>query len=233
MATMRLQKFLSRAGFCSRRAGEKHILSGHVSVNGLVVEQLGCSINPSVDRVEVLGKQIVIRDDKIYIVLNKPRGYVSSCHHRGERVILDLIDIGERLYQIGRLDKNSTGLILLTNDGALHHKLSHPSFDHEKEYDVTVDKPITDSSLKKLSSGIPVLGRLTRQAAVKRISKNRFKIILKEGRNRQIRRMVASIGYRVTELKRIRVSNIRIGRLRTGQWRHLTKKEKEILLQMG
>ncbi len=231
MAKIRLQKFLSQAGICSRRKGEEHIKNGLVSVNGHVVTELGTKVDPENDRVEFMGEPAHVEQEKLYIALNKPAGYVTSCDHPGEKIILDLVDIQQRIFPVGRLDKDSTGLIILTNDGSLHQKLSHPSFDHEKEYDVKVEAPIPNSSLNKMASGIMLDGSKTRQAEVKRISKKQFRIILKEGKNRQIRRMVKKIGNRILELKRIRVSNIRLGKLAEGSWRNLTDKETKGLLE--
>jgi pseudouridine synthase len=230
MTTMRLQKFLSEAGICSRRKGEEYIRQGRVRVNSRIVAELGTKVDSEKDRVEFDGKVIALKSEPVYIVLNKPKGYVTSCSHPGEKIVLDLIDISERVYPIGRLDKDSTGLLILTNDGSLHHRLSHPSFDHEKEYDVTVSKPITDGSLRNIASGLPMMGSKTRPAEIRRISSRRFRIILKEGRNRQIRRMVRKVGSRVIRLKRIRVSKVKLGRLAEGAWRHLTEKEKKELL---
>jgi len=227
---MRLQKFLSEAGICSRRKGEEYIRQGLVRVNSRIVTELGTKVDSEKDRVEFDGKVIALKSEPMYIVLNKPKGYVTSCSHPGEKIVLDLIDIPERVYPIGRLDKDSIGLLILTNDGSLHHKLSHPSFDHEKEYDVTVSKPITDGSLRNIASGLPMMGSKTRPAKIRRISSRRFRIILKEGRNRQIRRMVRKVGNRVTRLRRIRVSKIKLGRLAEGAWRNLTEKEKKELL---
>ena len=230
MTTMRLQKFLSEAGICSRRKGEEYIRQGLVRVNSRIVTELGTKVDSEKDRVEFDGKVIALKSEPMYIVLNKPKGYVTSCSHPGEKIVLDLIDIPERVYPIGRLDKDSIGLLILTNDGSLHHRLSHPSFDHEKEYDVTVSKPITDGSLRNIASGLPMMGSKTRPAKIRRISSRRFHIILKEGRNRQIRRMVRKVGNRVTRLRRIRVSKIKLGRLAEGAWRNLTEKEKKELL---
>ena len=227
---MRLQKFLSEAGICSRRKGEEYIRQGLVRVNSRIVTELGTKVDSEKDRVEFDGKLIALKSEPMYIMLNKPKGYVTSCSHPGEKIVLDLIDIPERVYPIGRLDKDSIGLLILTNDGSLHHRLSHPSFDHEKEYDVTVSKPITDGSLRNIASGLPMMGSKTRPAKIRRISSRRFHIILKEGRNRQIRRMVRKVGNRVTRLRRIRVSKIKLGRLAEGAWRNLTEKEKKELL---
>jgi 23S rRNA pseudouridine2605 synthase len=231
MPLMRLQKFLSAAGVCSRRHGETYIQKGRVRVNGRVATVLGTQVDPGKDRIEVDGKAVTLQTRHIYIAMHKPKGYVTSCSHAGESVVLDLIDLPQRLYPVGRLDKDSTGLLLLTNDGRLHHRLSHPSFDHEKEYVVTVEHPILDSVLDRLATGMPLMGTRTRPAAVQRLSGHRFKIVLQEGRNRQIRRMVQKVGHRVVRLKRIRVANIRLGNLPIGAWRHLTSKEEKTLLQ--
>ena len=232
MPLMRLQKYLSAAGVCSRRRGEAYIKAGRVSVNGRITVQLGTKIDPEKDRVSFDGKTITVERPLIYIALNKPAGYVTSCRHPGEKIVLDLVDIAQRVYPVGRLDKDSTGLLLLTNDGKLHHKLSHPSFDHEKEYDVTVAKPITDGALQKLAAGLPMMEGKTRPARVHRITSRRFLIILKEGRNRQVRRMVRKVGNRVKLLKRTRIADLKLGHLPPGKWRHLTEMEKEAILEL-
>ncbi len=230
MGVMRLQKWLSDAGVCSRRHGENLIRAGKVRVNGAVVTTLGTKVDPDKDRVEVDGQPVQAQSQKIYVALHKPRGYVTSCDHPGQQLVVDLIDIKERIYPVGRLDKDSTGLLLLTNDGRLHHRLSHPSFDHEKEYEVTVDRPIDDGDLKQLSEGLPILGSMTRPARVRRLAGRRFRIVLLEGRNRQIRRMVKQLGYQVKRLKRIRMAHIHLGSLPEGSWRHLTAEETRRLL---
>ena len=227
---MRLQKFLSAAGFSSRRQGEEYIKDGRVKVNSIIVTELGTKVDPETDRVEVDGTMLSLKQKLVYIALNKPREYITSCDQADTKIVLDLIDIPQRVYPIGRLDKDSTGLLLLTNDGRLHHRLSHPSFDHEKEYEVSVEKPIPSGSLNRLSKGLPLMGRKTRPATVERISSRKFRIVLLEGRNRQIRRMVRKVGNQVTRLHRMRISNINIGNLKPGSWRHLTNKEKTQLL---
>lgn len=233
MALMRLQKYLSAAGVCSRRKGETYIQAGRVRVNGVTVTELGAKIDNRSDHVTLDGTPVVIESGFIYIALHKPAGYVTSCSQPGMPIVLDLVDIPERVYPVGRLDKDSTGLLLLTNDGELHHRLSHPSFDHEKEYEVTVSKPMENGALRKLSRGVPLMGRKTRPSLVKKISPRRFRIILKEGRNRQVRRMVRKVGGHIITLKRIRVANIVIGRLEEGTWRYLSRKEKKALLKEG
>ncbi len=223
--SVRLQKYLSIAGACSRRHGEELMLAGRVSVNGSVVTALGARVDPARDRVELDGCPVVARQRTVYIALNKPAGYVTSCRQPGEKLVTELVDIPERVYPVGRLDKDSTGLLLLTNDGALHHGLSHPSFDHEKEYVVTLAAPISDAALQKMADGMMLMGSCTRPAEVHRISLRRFRIILKEGKNRQIRRMVQKVGQTVIKLHRIRISGIRLGDLESGKWRYLDPEE--------
>ncbi len=228
---MRLQKFLSQAGVCSRRKGEAYITQGLVKVNGEKVTNLGTKVDIEQDEVRFKDNIITfeIEKSKIYIVLNKPKGIVTSCSHKGEKIVLDLVNISDRIYPVGRLDKDSCGLILLTNDGQLHNKLSHPSFNHEKEYIVTTFDPISNGALNKMTNGIVLDGKKTREAKVKKISKYEFKIVLKQGINRQIRRMVKKTGNKVKELKRIRVGNLKLRGLAQGDWRYLSNDETKIL----
>lgn len=230
MPLIRLQKFLSAAGVCSRRRGEDLIRAGRVTVNGQVVAELGAKVDPDKDRVSADGRPVEPAPRMVYIALNKPRGYVTSCRHAGKKIVLELVNVAERIYPVGRLDKDSTGLLLLTNDGRLHLKLSHPSFDHEKEYDVTVERPISDGALRRMAEGVPILDTRTRPAVVTRLGERAFRIVLKEGRNRQIRRMVRRLGNEVVELKRTRVASVRLGRLAEGAWRHLSAQEVAELL---
>lgn len=230
MALVRLQKFLSEAGACSRRKGEAHILAGNVTVNGVVVVALGTKVDSETDVVHLNGVPVGKPDQHTYVMLNKPEGIVASCEHRGQPVVTDLIDLPQRLFPVGRLDKDSTGLLLLTNDGRIHHRLSHPSFDHEKEYDVTVQWPLADQALAAMEKGMPLSGVMTRPARVHRLSGNRFRIVLMEGKNRQIRRMVNKVGNRVVRLHRIRVADLKLGNLGKGSWRHLRPAETRQLL---
>ena len=232
MTPVRLQKWLASAGVCSRRKGEVLVQAGRVAVNGQVVTELGVKIDPATDRVAVDGVPVATSDDApIYIIVNKPRGVVTSCEQEGVPVVVDLVTCDARVYPVGRLDKDSTGLVLLTNDGRLHHGLLHPSFDHEKEYEVTVARPIPAGALHRMAGGMPMMGTRTRPATVKRSSERRFRITLKEGKNRQIRRMVRKVGNHVVALKRVRMATIRLGKLKEGQWRHLTDREVERLLK--
>jgi len=232
MEQIRLQKYLSQAGVCSRRKGEEYIRQGRVTVNGVVVSRLGAKVDPANDLVRWDGKLVQLSRQHVYIALNKPEGVVSSCDHPGEKTVVDLVGVEQRVFPVGRLDKDTTGLLLMTNDGQMHHKLTHPSFDHEKEYEVTVEKDITDGALNKMARGLPLMGKRTRQAKVKRLSTRRFRITLQEGRNRQIRRMVRKVGSRVVLLKRIRIACIRLGALQPGQWRYLDKAELEELQKL-
>lgn len=231
MALVRLQKYLADAGVCSRRKGEAHIRAGRVAVNGQVVTELGTKVDAAVDKVSFEGRPIQPTAKKIYIALNKPVGVVSSCSQAGRSLVVDLIDLPERLFPVGRLDTDSCGLLLMTNDGRIHHRLAHPSFDHEKHYEVTVDQAIATGALEKLARGVRLDGRLTRRARVVRMDAQRFKITLREGRNRQIRRMVAKVGRNVVQLRRVQMANIQLGRLASGKWRHLSATEVAALLK--
>ena len=230
---MRLQKYLAHAGLCSRRKAEEYILAGRIKINGIIISELGTKIDPSVDSVFFDEKPVSLKQEhpKIYLALNKPEGYVTSCFQKNTKIIMDLIDIDERIYPVGRLDKDSKGLILLTNDGELHNKLSHPSFDHEKEYIVTTVDPVSDDALKHMAGGVIIDAAKTRKAVVKRISDKQFCIVLKEGRNRQIRKMVQKTGNEVDTLLRIRIANIHLGKLNEGTWRYLTQAEIRQLTQ--
>ncbi|PZM85673.1 rRNA pseudouridine synthase [Candidatus Gracilibacteria bacterium] len=221
---IRLQKYLSQAGICSRRKAEEYIEKGLIKVNGEIA-QIGQSVIPGVDKVELLEKAVEEQKKLVYYKLNKPRGIVTTCAQNGETNIIDVIDVKERVFPIGRLDKDTTGLILLTNDGRLANFLMHPRYEHQKEYIVEVFGAITDEALEKMSSGLFILGSYTKKAKIKRISSGKFFITITEGRNRQIRRMVEKVGFRVKKLKRIRIENIELGNLGIGEYKHLSKKE--------
>ncbi len=233
MVLMRLQKYLAEAGLCSRRRGERWIREGRVRVNGEVVRLQGRRVDPERDVVEVDGERVAPRQERMYIALHKPAGYVTSCRHPGKRIVLDLVPCRQRIYPVGRLDKDSTGLLLLTNDGRLHLRLSHPSFDHEKEYEVETARPLSENALRRMAAGMPILGTRTRPAEVTRLGERAFRIVLREGRNRQIRRMVKSLGNEVVSLKRIRIASIRLGDLPEGAWRPLSPEEVRSLLPLG
>ncbi|MBT8385094.1 MAG: 23S rRNA pseudouridine(2604) synthase RluF [Bacteroidia bacterium] len=224
----RINKYLSEVGYCSRRAADKLIEQGRVTVNGLVPE-MGTKISQK-DEIRVDGKLInESKDDFVYIAFNKPIGIVCTTDTGVEKNnIIDYINYPKRIFPIGRLDKPSEGLIFLTNDGDIVNKILRARNNHEKEYLVTVDKPITTGFLKKMSNGLPILDTITRKCHVERMGKFEFRIILTQGLNRQIRRMCEYLDYKVTKLKRVRIMNITLD-IPVGKWRYLTEDEmKEI-----
>ena len=220
----RINKFLSEAGYCSRREADKLIAEGKVTINGKVPE-MGTKIIPG-DVVKVMGKLISRAKEKpVYIAFNKPIGIVCTTDSKVEKNnIIDFIGYPTRIFPIGRLDKPSEGLIFLTNDGDIVNKILRARNHHEKEYLVTVDKAINPQFIQDMSNGVPILDTITRKCEVERLSKFRFRIVLTQGLNRQIRRMCEHLGYHVTKLKRIRIMNVSLD-MPEGHWRDLTKKE--------
>lgn len=221
---VRINKYLSEVGFCSRRAADKLIEEGKVTINGKVPE-MGTKIMPG-DEIRVNGKLISEpKEEHVYIAFNKPVGIVCTTDTKAEKDnIIDYINHPKRIFPIGRLDKPSEGLILLTSDGDIVNKILRAKNNHEKEYIVTVDRIITSDFIRKMSNGIPILGTVTQKCEVKALGKYKFKIILTQGLNRQIRRMCEFLGYNVTKLKRIRIMNIPLD-LPIGQWRDLKPQE--------
>lgn len=226
---IRINKFLSDAGVCSRREADRYIKEGKVIIDG-VVAQIGSKVKKG-SVVTFCGKPVKREEKLVLIAFNKPVGIVCTTDPREPDNIIDYIGYGMRIYPIGRLDKDSEGLILLTNDGNIVNKILRAEYRHEKEYIVTVNKEIDAEFIKAMSSGVPILGTVTRPCKVKQIDKYTFNIILTQGLNRQIRRMCEYLGYRVTSLKRIRIMNIMLGRLKTGAWRNVTDKELAELLK--
>jgi len=220
----RINKYLSEVGYCSRRAADKLIEQRRVTINGKVPE-MGTKLNDN-DEVRVDGRLISVpREKPTYIAFNKPVGIVCTTDTKVEKDnIIDYINYPKRIFPIGRLDKPSEGLILLTSDGDIVNKILRARNNHEKEYIVTVDKPITSDFVSKMSRGVPILDTVTRKCYIEQLSKFVFKIILTQGLNRQIRRMCEYLGYEVTKLKRTRIMNIKLD-LPVGQWRDLTEKE--------
>ena len=221
--TSRINKYIASSGLCSRREADRLIEEGRVTVNGTVAEsgmQVCCD-----DVVLVDGKNIIPETNDVYIAFNKPLGVTCTTDSRDPSNIIDYIGYPERIFPIGRLDKNSSGLILLTNDGSIVNTLLRAENNHEKEYQVTVDRPYDDKFIKEMQSGVPVLGQITLPCKINRVSARVFRIILHQGLNRQIRRMCEYEGYKVVKLRRIRFMNINLGTLGTGQWRYLTAKE--------
>ncbi len=224
----RINKYLSEIGYCSRRAADKLIDEGRVTINGKVPE-MGTKVLPG-DEVSVDGKPTSQpTQDFVYLAFNKPVGIVCTTDTRVEKNnIIDYINYPKRIFPIGRLDKPSEGLIFLTNDGDIVNKILRARNNHEKEYMVTVNKPINADFIRKMSSGVPILDTVTRKCEVEQLSKFKFRIVLTQGLNRQIRRMCEYLDYRVTKLKRVRIMNIPLD-LPVGKWRELSPKElKEI-----
>jgi 23S rRNA pseudouridine2604 synthase len=224
MKETRINKYLSEAGYCSRRDADKLIEDGRVTING-EVPLMGTKIVEG-DVVKVDGKSVFKKDEKaVYLVLNKPRGIVCTTDTRVEKDnIIDFLNYPKRIFPIGRLDKASEGLILLTNDGDIVNKILRARNNHEKEYIVQVNKPIDKDFVKKMSQGVPILDTVTRPCKVEQLSRVRFKIILTQGLNRQIRRMCEYLGYHVQQLKRVRIMNIHLD-LPNGKYREMTKEE--------
>ena len=226
---IRLNKYIASSGLCSRREADTLIESGKVTINGEVALQ-GSKVMDG-DIVLVNGRKVTPDDDMVYIAFNKPLGVTCTTDRRDPSNIIDYIGFDERIFPVGRLDKNSSGLILLTNDGSIVNKLLRAENGHEKEYLVTVNRPYDKNFLRSMESGVPVLGQLTLPCRLKPAGDRTFKIILHQGLNRQIRRMCEYLGYKVTRLKRIRFMNISLGDLETGKWRYLTASEKKELLK--
>jgi 23S rRNA pseudouridine2604 synthase len=226
----RINKFLSESGFCSRREADRLITEGRVTING-VVPEMGTKVLEN-DEIRVDGKLIrENREKPIYLAFNKPMGIECTTNQSVRNNIVDYINYPERIFPIGRLDKASEGLIFMTNDGDIVNKILRARNNHEKEYIVTVDKPITDRFIQKMSNGVPILDTITRKCKVEQISKYIFKIVLTQGLNRQIRRMCEYLGYEVTALKRIRIINISLD-IPVGRYRDLTPAEIKELNQL-
>jgi 23S rRNA pseudouridine2604 synthase len=223
----RLNKYISQTGFCSRREADALIEQKRVTVNGKIPE-LGTKVSDA-DRVCVDGKPIKEKAEAHYIAFNKPRGITCTTELHIKGNIIDYIGHPMRIFPIGRLDKDSEGLIFLTNDGDIVNKILRAGNNHEKEYIVNVDRPVTDDFIKRMSNGIPVLDTVTKKCFVERTGKHQFRIILTQGLNRQIRRMCAYLDYEVQRLKRIRIMNISLGGLPTGEWRDFTEKEVDMI----
>jgi 23S rRNA pseudouridine2604 synthase len=222
-AAMRINKYISETGFCSRRATNRLIEEKRITVNGAVCEP-GTMIS-SGDVVLIDGLVIPEKAEAVYIALHKPVGITCTAARTVDGNIIDFMNYPGRIFPIGRLDKDSQGLILMTNDGEIVNKMMRSEFGHEKEYVVTVNHLITDDFIKRMSGGIEILGTTTKPCKVSRISDYEFRIILTQGLNRQIRRMAKECGYRVTRLERIRIMNVTMDDLEMGKWRELSKIE--------
>ncbi|HPF11661.1 MAG TPA: 23S rRNA pseudouridine(2604) synthase RluF [Flavobacteriaceae bacterium] len=221
--SIRLNKAISDSGFCSRRQADTYIEKGLVTLNGKVAG-LGDRVIPS-DEIRVAGQLIKDKPKNVYIAFNKPIGVTTTTDSRIKGNVIDLLNLNERVFYIGRLDKPSEGLLLLTNDGDIVNKILRAGNEHEKEYLVEVNRPITDDFLQHMRKGVPILDTITKKCEVEKLSKRTFKIVLIQGLNRQIRRMCEALGYEVIALKRIRVMNVELGDLPVGKWRYLSDQE--------
>lgn len=227
---VRLNKYLSEAGVCSRREADRLIADGRVTVDGRIA-QTGMRVSPG-QEVRVGRKVVSKRDEMVVLAINKPKGIVCTEEKRERNSIVRFLNYPIRVTYIGRLDKDSRGLLLMTNNGDIINRMMRSANCHEKEYKVTVDKEITEEFIEKMSGGVPILDTVTRPCRVTKIGKYTFSIILTQGLNRQIRRMCAALGYEVRDLLRVRVMNIRLGSLKEGEYRKLTDEELEELYSL-
>ena len=240
MEEERLQKFIANQGICSRRKAEEYITSGRIKVNGNVIMELGTKIDPNKDIIEVDGKKISnISGKKVYILLNKPIGYVTTTRDQFNRnTVLDLVNIKEKVLPVGRLDMYTSGAIILSNDGDFIYKITHPKYEVEKTYNVTLKGQVTDEEIEQLKNGVQIENYVTGKAKVKilRIDKekdlSRVEIIIHEGKNREVRKMCEAIGRKVLALHRTKIGNISVKDLRLGTWRYLRPNEIKSLLDI-
>ena len=227
----RLNKFISETGFCSRREADKLIEQGMVTLNGRVAV-LGDKVMPA-DEVKVGGRPInPSQKAEVYLAFNKPVGITCTTERHIKGNIIDYVNHPERIFPIGRLDKPSEGLIFLTSNGDIVNKILRAGNQHEKEYEVAVDRPVTAEFIRKMQNGVPILDTVTQKCYVEQMGRHTFKIILTQGLNRQIRRMCTYLGYSVTRLKRVRIMNVTLENLPTGKWRNLTAAEMQEINRM-
>ena len=232
---MRLQKFMAKCGIASRRKSEEIILQGKVKVNGNIVKELGVKIDPDKDTIEIEGNILKLEENKVYILLNKPVGYITtmSDEFNRKKVIDLLIDIKERVYPVGRLDYDTSGLLLLTNDGDLAYKLTHPKYEVEKKYIAKVKGIPTEKELSQFRNGLQIEDYVTSKAKIKIIDREKdnstLEVVIHEGKNRQVRKMCSKIGHQVVELKRVEMGDIKLGDIKEGKWRHLNPREVDYL----
>ena len=225
----RLNKFVADSGYCSRREADRLIVEGRVQVDGRP-GALGDRVLPGM-RVTVDGQSLSGRGEKVYIALNKPAGIVCTTDPREPMNVVDYLDYPIRIFPVGRLDKDSEGLLLMTSDGEIINRILRAAGGHEKEYEVEIDRPVTKDFVEKMSAGVPILDTVTLPCRVRRTGERSFNIILVQGLNRQIRRMCEALGCNVVRLRRIRIMNIRLGAMRPGQWRELSEEELSGLME--
>ena len=232
MEEVRLQKYLANCGIASRRKAEELITSGKISVNGEVIAELGTKINPSKDKVVYNGKEVKVEEEHVYILLNKPIGYVTTAKDQfGRDSVMDLVKVKERVVPVGRLDMYTSGALILTNDGDFVYQVTHPKHEIEKTYTVTIKGIVTDKEVERLRKGIRIDDYITKEAKVKILktdeekSQSRLEITIHEGKNRQVRKMCEAIGHKVLALHRSKIAGIGVKDLSLGKWRYLSKEE--------
>ncbi len=234
---MRLQKFLATCGVASRRKSEELISNGRVKVNGNIITEMGFKVNPETDQVSVDNKTITLEERKVYIMLNKPKGYVTTVSDQFNRKkVTDLVDVSCRVFPVGRLDYNTSGLLILTNDGELTFRLTHPKFKVEKVYIAKIKGIPTKEELNNFEKGLRIENYITAPAKIKILKKSKdsctVEITIREGKNRQVRKMCDAIGHPVLELKRIKMGRINLGDLEVGNWRYFTEREIDYLKKL-
>lgn len=234
----RLQKYLANCGIASRRKCEELILEGKVSVNGNIVQELGTKIAPNVDKVEYCGKLVQENKENVYILLNKPIGYVTTSKDQFQRdTVLDLVKVKERIVPVGRLDMYTSGALILTNDGDFVYKVTHPKHEITKTYTVTLKGKVQEKDVESLRNGVEIEDYITKPAKVKILKIDnekdisRLEIVIHEGKNRQVRKMCETVGYKVLALHRSKIGNIAVKSLKIGEYRYLTEKEVKSLIQ--
>ena len=224
MEEIRINKYIASSGVCSRRKAEEYILAGKVLVNGVVNTELGYKVKEE-DIVVVDGKQISLEENKVYIMLNKPKGYVTTSKEQfGRPSVLDIVKVEERVYPVGRLDMDSEGLLILTNDGEFSNNVIHPTKHISKKYEVVLKENITETAIKKLESGVDIGGYVTRTAKVEKVTDKKILITIGEGKNRQVRRMIESVDNKVLNLKRIAIGGLKLDKLKSGEYIKLDEK---------
>ncbi len=230
---MRLNKFLAEAGVASRRSSESIIREGRVRINGEVVTDLATDVDVELDRVQVDEREVILKQKNVYVLLHKPRKYVTTVKdEKGRDSVVDLVKISERVFPVGRLDYDTTGLLLLTNDGELAYRLMHPKFGVDKTYVVLLSKKISEGELQKLRRGVMLVDGKTSPCKAVKMGKEMVAVTIHEGRNKQVKRMFRKLGYKVRELHRTAFGSLQLGRLKYGAWRYLKPNEVQILRKL-
>lgn len=225
MDKIRLNKYIASTGICSRRKAEEYILNGRVSINGQVITELATQVENG-DAVCIDDKEITLEERKVYIMLNKPKGFITTSNEQFKRKsVLDIVKVKERVYPVGRLDMDSEGLLLLTNDGDFANNIIHPTKHIAKKYEVALQEQVTQNMIFNLECGVDIGGYITRPAIVEKINKNTVYITIMEGKNRQVRRMCEAVGNKVMNLKRVSIGNLELGNLKTGIYKELNKED--------